>query len=216
MSTGLTHEDRYKILIEARNFHYNNFSKWLTYFYVAIGAIFIGYCTLLSSEREIKDIETLEIMILILGYIVSIFWYLSAKGYYHWNINFISLVNHYEQNLLKYPNEHRVYFVHANKNRENNYWCPASGANISTSKIAILFAFIISLFWGILLAKTLFWESLSECVSCNWIIWILLIIGSIISTLLISYKLGRKLKSYIKIFPDLNLNFNEIPDNETR
>ena len=44
-------DERYKILVEARNFHYDNFNKWMTYFYVAIGAVFIGYCTIISSNK---------------------------------------------------------------------------------------------------------------------------------------------------------------------
>ncbi|MCD7972435.1 MAG: hypothetical protein LUG18_07175 [Candidatus Azobacteroides sp.] len=35
--------ERCKLVINARNFHYDNFSKWMTYFYVATGALFIGY-----------------------------------------------------------------------------------------------------------------------------------------------------------------------------
>ena len=32
---------RFELLIKARNFLYENFSKWMTYFYVAISALFI-------------------------------------------------------------------------------------------------------------------------------------------------------------------------------
>ena len=81
--------ERYKTLIAARNFHYDNFNKWLSYFYIAIGVLFVGFYTLKTSNNfssfklEIK-------MILFLGYIISLLWYLSCKGYYFWNINYCS------------------------------------------------------------------------------------------------------------------------------
>ena len=50
-SKKLTPKERYEFLINARNFHYDNFNKWMTYFYVAIGALFVGYYTIASSEN---------------------------------------------------------------------------------------------------------------------------------------------------------------------
>ena len=90
--------EKYKLLINARNFHYDNFNKWMTYYYVAIGALFVGYYTLLSGNK-IDDFG--EYSLMILGLIISLFWYWSCKGYYFWNINFISLVNNYEKEILQ-------------------------------------------------------------------------------------------------------------------
>lgn len=186
--------ERYKTLIAARNFHYDNFNKWLSYFYIAIGVLFVGFYTLKTSnnfssfELEIK-------MILFLGYIISLLWYLSCKGYYFWNINFITLVNNCEEECLKLEPKDRVYFVFANKKTQNNYINPISGANISTSKVAILFSFIITISWGILLLK----EFLQNDFCCIFVI-------SIIGTILLSWILGKTvLKSKINHFPNLNI-----------
>ena len=43
--------EQYKILIEARNFHTGQFSKWSTYFYVATGALFVGYYTINNNPE---------------------------------------------------------------------------------------------------------------------------------------------------------------------
>ncbi|MEB3037174.1 RipA family octameric membrane protein [Capnocytophaga ochracea] len=186
--------ERYKTLIAARNFHYDNFNKWLSYFYIAIGVLFVGFYTLKTSNNfssfklEIK-------MILFLGYIISLLWYLSCKGYYFWNINFITLVNNCEEECLKLEPKDRVYFVFANKKTQNNYINPISGANISTSKIAILFSFIITISWGILLLK----EFLQNDFCCIFVI-------SIIGTILLSWILGKTLlKSKINHFPNLKI-----------
>ena len=148
----LTNKERYNYLINARNFHYDNFNKWMTYFYVAIGALFVGYYTLIGAE----DVEDEKTILLTLGYTTSLLWYWSSKGYYFWNINFITLVNNCEKKSLKLKKKDRVYFVFANKNTQNDYLNPISGANISTSKVAIFFAFIITCVWGILLMTKLF------------------------------------------------------------
>jgi hypothetical protein len=191
--------ERYKLLIAARNFHYNNFNKWMTYFYVAIGALFVGYCNIASSANP--DLF-LEYILLILGYIVSILWYWSSKGYYYWNINFINLVNYYEKELLKFPESERVYFVFANKNTENNYENPIKGANISTSKISILFAFIVTFFWGLILLNKLITCCSYQCY-CSIILQILL---SAISIILLTVLIPKNfLKSNHKHFHDLKL-----------
>lgn len=147
----LTKKEHYQYLINARNFHYDNFNKWMTYFYVAIGALFIGYYTIAKE----KGLEDEKIILLLLGYISSLFWYWSSKGYYFWAINFITLINNCEKKSLKLKKKKRVYFVFANRKKNNNYFNPLKGANISTSKVAILFAFMISIAWGTMLSNKL-------------------------------------------------------------
>lgn len=194
--------ERYKTLIAARNFHYDNFNKWLSYFYIAIGTLFIGFCTLKTSDKS-SSFELEIIMILILGYIISLLWFLSCKGYYYWNINFIMLVNDCEKECLKLKKEERVYSVFANKETENKYFSPINGANISTSKVAILFSFIITISWGILLLREFVKSVNNRCV-----FFILCIIGVIIIPLLtlsLSYISQLFLQSKIDHFPDLKL-----------
>ncbi|EIW91658.1 hypothetical protein HMPREF1321_1617 [Capnocytophaga sp. oral taxon 412 str. F0487] len=193
--------ERYKTLIAARNFHYDNFNKWLSYFYIAIGTLFIGFCTLKTSDKS-SLFELEIIMILILGYIISLLWFLSCKGYYFWNINFITLVNNCEKDLKPDPKE-RVYFVFANKKRQNNYFNPISGANISTSKVAILFSFIITISWGILLLKEFMKFIDDRCLSI--VLHILGVILIPIITLSLSYISQLFLQSKIDHFPDLKL-----------
>lgn len=169
----------------------------MTYFYVAIGALFVGYYTLITSSYQKLDSEIF--LLILLGYIVSLLWFLSAKGYYFWNINFITLVNDCEVKDLKLKPNRRVYYVFANKKTENNYLNPISGANVSTSKVSILFSYLITIIWGFLLLQKIF-ETDS----------FYLIVISGISTLFISFCLGKILKSKIDHFPDLHLDQGKI------
>ena len=145
-SKNIGNIDQYQLLINARNFHYDNFNKWMTFFYVAVGAIFVGYYSII--EKTELDFE--KIIILSIGLLVSIFWHWSCKGYYYWITNFIQLIQLYEE---KMPPIKRVYFCMANKKSNNKYYNPVSGANISTSKITLLFSFIVTFSWSLLLTN---------------------------------------------------------------
>lgn len=149
---------KYELLIKARNFHYENFNKWMTYFYLMISALVIGLCNILSkADTDIFNEQKKIVLILsFLGFIISLAWHWSNKGYYYWNINFITLVNHYEKNLLKFAENERVYLVFANKKEQNHIFSPIAGANFSTSKISILLSYIITLFWGSIICFILF------------------------------------------------------------
>lgn len=174
------HFEKYQLLVTARNFHYENFNKWLTYFYVANAAIFVGYIEIISTDpsKVQFDQDTTTFGILLFGTLAGLLLFWSSKGYYYWNINFIMMVNHYEKSVLEWEPEKRIYASMANKGIQNNYLSPLSGANYSTSKIAIFFAFCIAVAWGALTFKTMEilpkeWHPLWEISIC--------IIGSVFS-----------------------------------
>ncbi len=194
----LSKKERYTYLINARNFHYENFNKWATYFYFAIGAMFIGYYSIASEQNMQFELSS----IILLGYITSILWYWSSKGYYYWNINFITLVNQCEKKDLKLSKKRRVYFVFANKSTQNDYSNPTTGANISTSKVAIFFAFIVTTFWGGLGLHNL------GIMNVNHPSYFWCLIGiSALSTFILSAIIPKGLfYSKIDHFPDLKIN----------
>ena len=142
--------EKYKIAIQARNFHYDQFTKWATYFYLAIGVLFVAYYTIPSDKNII-----ISNSIPLLGYICSIIWYLSSKGYYFWSLNFIKIINHYEENLLNWDKRERVYTMLANKDKTDqesidSLLLPHSPANFSTSKLSLLFSYVIAFVWGMI------------------------------------------------------------------
>ena len=106
MENQETFEERqYQRLIDARNFHYENFNKWSLYFYAIIAALFMGY-------YHVGGNIVLSSVIALVGYVVSICCYLSGKGYYYWEINWIRLLHNYEKEVLKETKDHeemRVY-----------------------------------------------------------------------------------------------------------
>lgn len=188
-------EIQYKALIKARNFHYENLNKWLTFFYVAIGAIFAGYCKLLTE----CPCSSMLPLILGVGYIIGLAGYLSCKGYCYWENNWIMLLHDFERkNLYK---GQRVYSVFANVEGLDKPWRIVKGANVSTTKVALVLTFIITCVFGILL-----WENMDmkpfnkDC--CNIA---LSIISPVILTWLIAWLGAKMLHSNLKGLDDLKL-----------
>lgn len=198
--------EQYKLMIQARNFHYENFNKWMTFFYVATGALFLGYCTIVSADKiDHVQQNNLEFIIPIVGYITSLLWYWSSKGYYYWNINFITLINHYEKNLMELDVNERVYFVFANKNSKNNYLSPISGANISTSKVTILFSYLIASLWGVIIIEK-YLTGNSLFIMDNNIKYPISILTSIGATFSLSFIPKVFLKSDMDNMPNLKID----------
>lgn len=139
-------EKQYEALITARNFHYNNLNKWLMTFYVMIGALFVALWTLHKSEVSHRH---MELCVAVVGYIVSIAAWLSGKGYYYWETNWIMLIHHFEQVNFDCKDD-MVYSVFANKSVNNSLCCPVSGANVSTSKVALAITTFITILWGMI------------------------------------------------------------------
>lgn len=134
--------EAYKIAINARNTTYDNLHKWMTFYYVAVGAIFIAYYTI-SDDKQIK------ILLTILGFITSVVWHLSCKGYYFWILNWINVIGHIENKL---PETMRVYFIFSEdvEKDKNDLFNPRKPANISTAKITIFFSLLIAITWAFL------------------------------------------------------------------
>ena len=172
---------RFEQLVKARDNNNTIFNFWMTFFTVAIGALFVGYTQLITNNNEDK---VLTFGVLILGYFVSFIWYLSCKGYHWWVRNWIYLIIHHEQKLS--PNN-RVYSCFYQMCNEGSIFKPFAYANISTAKLLWLFSFGVTVSWCILLIHKL--DSMINlfCFIQNKILLILTyLMVSIILTMLLS------------------------------
>ena len=136
-----TVDSQYQRLINARNYHYDNFNKWLMTFYVIIGALLIPFY---SVEKEFQVIVT------IIGYIVSLAAWLSGKGYFFWENKWIEKIRDFEKNILKEEKDMLVYSYLVNPTKHDNPYHPFKGANISTTKVAIFMTALLTFAWGYL------------------------------------------------------------------
>lgn len=156
-----TLNDQYQRLIEARNFHYDNFNKWLRFFYVLIGAIFAAFCTLYTSGDVSIQIK---LVVAIIGYIVSLACLLSAKGYYYWEYKWIMQIHRFEKEVLKYDHDDmQVYSAFYDKTKHNKPASLKDGANVSTTKVALAVTEFIIVVWGMMIVYLA-----AQWVTCNW------------------------------------------------
>ena len=153
-----TVDDQYQRLIEARNFHYNNLNKWLMSFYAIIAALFVAFYKLYPDD--------IVIVIVILGYIVSLGALLSGKGYYYWEYKWIERLYRFEKLVLKYNRDDKqVYSALSNKKKHDNPYSPTDGTNISTTQIALFVTSCITIAWGFIIVMFGFFDMQFEVVS---------------------------------------------------
>ena len=193
-------ERQYGRLITARNFHYDNIGKWLRFFYLIIGALFVGYYTI---HKAAPSNWLFDVIILGLGYIVSLVCYLSAKGHYYWELSWIQMLHNYESKVLEIEPEYKVYSAFANKEGLDHPWLPIAGANVSTSKLALLVNIIVTVLWGAMflysIAKPLMPSTPKCCV----------IVSALVLSVIITYGItgigAMALKSNLRKVDDLEL-----------
>jgi len=156
-------EFRFEQLVKARDNNNTVFYFWMSFFTVAIGALFVGYYTMISSEGyKACDYKAETTLILSFGYFVSLIWHWSCKGYYYWVNNWISLILNHEKELCPTRSIYSCFYDLEDKRDLCSYWKPLRPANISTGRLLGLFSFGTAVAWGILLLKWLPVKLLSE------------------------------------------------------
>lgn len=194
-------------LINARNFHYQNFSIWMTFFIVIIGALFVGLYNIDSSKNNIP-----VLFILICGYISSFCFFISAKGYVYWETNWISLIHKYEEKL---NDEDKIYSVFADKDCNKNVLNPFAGANFSTSKIVLFLAFCVTICWGYLLFSKIFCFIELNCIILSMIFILIDIIFTFFVIFLAKLFLGSDMNPLknLGLNSKNNVNYEELKKN---
>lgn len=195
-------DKQYERLIKARNFHYENLNKWLTFFYVAIGAIFAGFCTI---YKEGSPNPKLVILVMAVLYLVSICAYLSCKGYYYWENHWIVLLHDFERKYFAGKEDLRVYSVFADKEKLHNLGNPVKGANVSTTKVSLFLTLAIAIISGAILIYCITKAIGCVCPMCKMYAIFVSFIESGVLTAIIALTGMCLLKSNLKNLDDLKL-----------
>lgn len=100
----------YEKAIEAYWKHVDRYHTWMNYYAIFNGALFVGFCTLLTATSKIdlwkqgKDADImisndyiyLQLLVCILGIISSFCWLCSLKGHSTWMNNWMRIIEKYE------------------------------------------------------------------------------------------------------------------------
>ena len=73
----------YKLMVIAREFQHESYTKWMNFFYVAEAAVLFAY---------IKSNPDWHIQLSLLGFVFSLLAYLSCRGFYFWTHNWIDQI----------------------------------------------------------------------------------------------------------------------------
>lgn len=168
----ITARKEYEYIINARNFHYQEFNKWSRYFGLIVGALFAAY-------YGISGKPGFHIVVAAIGFLVSICWYWSNKGYTYWWNHWSDFLHKAERNREGgIPEIEGVYTSFSYKNEGNSknlvrYIYPLKGANISTSKVVLLMSFSIACAWGVILCRDIILNGSvikNYSILCNWLL----------------------------------------------
>ncbi len=177
----MTEEQRhqYQTIIQARNFHYEQFTRWSGYFSVTIGVLFIGYCFIVqTSAANTADSQVLGWVVLCIGYIASVANYLSALGYIYWWNRWNRLLKNFEEKTC--TEEESVYNALEENSKLDKSCGLLKGRDISLEKVTIALTGIVILGWSILIGfKASSWIvnlfGMDDC--CHlWVPWVTAIV----------------------------------------
>lgn len=97
----------YQKAIEAYWNHVNRYHTWMNYYALFNGALFVGFCTLLTATTIIKadsisqwnlenDYTFLQFTVCIIGLVSSCAWLASISGHEKWEKNWMNIIESFE------------------------------------------------------------------------------------------------------------------------
>lgn len=163
-------ECAYKLAIEERARHQQNFNHWMNMYAIFNGALFMGYYTILEKVNDFNAANAgvclFSIIVLCLGCITGWFWHFSCRGYYRWILSWIKIVAYYESKLKDVNgNDVFIYRLFGTDKRNANPF--------STQKLTLWLSGAVAVAWSIMLI----FEIVRKCIGCivpdfqkNWCI----------------------------------------------
>lgn len=176
----------YEKAIQGLEFHTSRFNTWMNLYTIFVGAFFLAYYNVNTDEHFIR------ILIAVLGYFASVFWFGSLLGYYSWLISWTEIVTFHEGMIpeIVKNNKLRVYSL------VSDSYLRKTG--FSTQKITKIFIFFVMLAWLCVFGYELYNLSPNSCHAycLAFFIPFLLFVLTYIIYLLIKKKILSNLNSH--------------------
>ena len=174
------YEDCYRIAIEERARHQQNYNHWMNMYAIFNGALLVAF-TAFSKPCN----EFFLILITLLGIITSALWCFSVNGYYEWIISWINVVSFYESKLKNGNESVYIYRLFSKSETENNFPFSTQRCTRCFTK-CVLVSWIFTFLYQIISVFKSKNISIRECICENVCVLILLILF-ITACLLIFY-----------------------------
>lgn len=184
----------YEKAIEAYWKHVDRYHTWMNYYAIFNGALFVGFCTLLTATTTIEPhldrylslsltntYSNLQLLVCLIGFISSICWALSIGGHESWEKNWMNIIEYYETQLALNPRVYTMLCTPRNKIKAkiNNDGIIEDGyliKGLSTHFATKVFIFCVIIGWLILTTNSII-DIFS--LNINMLISILMLIGSV-------------------------------------
>lgn len=156
--------NQYLLAIDARDKLNENYHRWMTFYYVALGSILVTIITLITSEKKL-DFTALKLGLSVLATIISLVWHLSCKGYNYWSNNWMHIIKRLELSVIDMERKLAVYtdFSVTVIKSEKKSLLPLKSGNISTPKLTLIVSFFSTLLWASLACYEYFHYEKSIC-----------------------------------------------------
>lgn len=102
----MDYEDCYKVAIEERARHQQNYNHWMNMYAIFNGALLIAF----TADGTC---ELFKLLVSLLGVFTSSLWIMSVNGYYDWIISWIKVVSFYEAKLKNEDKDVYIYRLFA-------------------------------------------------------------------------------------------------------
>ncbi|MCL2722557.1 MAG: hypothetical protein FWD47_14600 [Treponema sp.] len=146
----LSDKERYDYLNKTHDFLFSQFNLWVVFFIVINGGLSYAY---VNSDLRYFD----KILILLLGYFATLFFYCTSTGIYFFINHYINHIIYLEEKNIPNIHDRLLYRVHDKRysftTKSRNYFNPIQPVYTSSVKIVILFSYLLTYAWGILLAS---------------------------------------------------------------
>ena len=143
--------------LDIRKFEIDLYWKRASYFWVLIGAAFVGY-TAVFTQNDIAHKNEISLFLACLGLVFSCAWYSVNRGSKFWQENWENHVDMLEDEFMG-----KLYKTVLRTHEDKRFWKLSSASPISVSKTNLLVSLYVVFLWFALLAY-----SVSEYFSPTW------------------------------------------------
>ncbi len=137
----------FEIALETRKFEIELYWKRTAYFALFIGAVFVGYYSiLLPNETNNNGNSHLSLILAVLGYLLSLLWYMANRGSKYWQEN-------WEAHIEELSTHLGIPIFGIIKSRKHSIWNLREEYPFSVSKVNQMVSLIITFGWLMMLLK---------------------------------------------------------------
>lgn len=137
----------FEIALETRKFEIELYWKRTAYFALFIGAVFVGYYSILSPNKTVHNgTNLLPLILVVLGYLLSLLWYMANRGSKYWQEN-------WEAHIEELSTHLGIPIFGIIKSRKHSIWNLREEYPFSVSKVNQMVSLIITFGWLMMLLK---------------------------------------------------------------